>query len=213
MTMERIDPELMKSNEELYVLWYLEELYIKGYIDLLEYESEAIVLGENDYAQRAEMKNSGMKVSDFKLVSERSYTFDFLVRWTDKARNVFFRNVHEFHSPDVYFISNLREDGREYSLIEIKGVYDQNNKTSEARVKIDWVWFQHKIYVQLVKPVPKVQMPRRKVSPQNALFFATFVPLRYFRTDGGGKNRKINFDTKTFDEYLEHLQTLDKKYI
>lgn len=213
MEMESLDVTKLRSNEEGYVYWYLEELYKRGFIDLIEYESESFALGEDYYGTRLKEQKSKVKEENFRLVAERAYTYDFKIRWTEKARNVFFRNVFALADPDVYFISNLREDNREYSYLEVKGTFDINSKITEVRIKIDWVWYQHKKYVQLTQPIPKVSGLQNKVSPLSALFYATFVPLRYFYTDKSGAKRKIGFATRTLDEYLEHCRLLERKYI
>lgn len=211
MTIAKSDHQF-RSDEEAYVYWYFSELKTKGFVSDIEYEVESIKLGKDHFIEKNRYLKTKVERGFHKLVGEREYTYDFRITWTNKAREIFFRNVNDLFNPDVYFLTNL-EDGKEVSLIEVKATHDPTNSAREARTKIAWVWFQHQRYVQLVIPVPQVKGPRKVVSPASALFNATFVPLRYFTTDGGGRRRKINFEAKTLDEYIQLRNNNQSNYM
>lgn len=195
-----IDLEKFSSNEEVYFYWYLQDLKRLGFVESFSYESEKIPLGEDVYEEEVVQMATKVKVEQRPLIKERQYTPDFIICWDVSALGVFIRIIGDPNgNRNAYFIAG--EDLR--SVIEVKPLFDQHGKTAVARMIRDWVWYQHRIYVQVVIPTAKVGM-RGKVTPQNALFPSTFTPLRFFRTDKGGANRKILWEAKTIEEYISN---------
>lgn len=201
-----------RSETEVLFYWYLQDLKRLGYIECFDYEATHIKMGENYYQKKDKWGKSKIIEGDRKLISERSYNPDFDIIWTDKAKGVFTQNVFDNYDPEVYFLTNLH-DGKQLSFLEIKAHHDPTNSAREARIKIDWIWYQHKIYVQLVIPVPSVKGPKNKISPLSALFNATFTPLRYFQTDGGGMARKIRYNARTIEEYVALMGKRKRIYL
>lgn len=197
----QINLEEFDSNEEIYFYWYLQDLARLGYIDSFSYESENFALGEDvDEEVHVELKTK-TKVEFKPLMKARSYTPDFKIQWRLKAVNVFCRMIGDPKANrNAYFLC----DENLVSLIEIKPHFDQHGKTVMSRLKIDWVFFQHRKYVQVVIPTASVDI-RGKITPKSALFPSTFTPLRYFKTDGGGRDRNIKWPTKTIEEFTSTL--------
>lgn len=75
------------------------------------------------------------------------------------------------------------------SYVEIKPNFDFNNMTRYVKIKINWLFQQTGVFVNLVK-VPEI-------------FKNTFVPDRYFLTDEGKRTRQIKFKTKRLQDFQD----------
>ena len=178
-----------KSKEEQYFSWYLEELRENEFIYSWEYEPFSFNLSEEvrySYTKRLKTKS---KIMDKVLLHKHEYTPDFVIEWTDKARGVLARHLHEASSTsDIFF---LMDDDR-MSYIDIKPNFDKHNMTRLFIVNQKWVFTLYEKYVQ------KVIITGSK----NALFQATFTPERYLTTDKTGHKRALEFEPVNLEEFL-----------
>ena len=183
----QIELEDLQSMEELYFLWWLCDLKDEGYVEDAWYEEDAFVLGkgyEKSYIKRMKTKE---KVEEESVLPSTVYTPDFKIKWTEKARGVFYHDLvseeklTHGRKPKYSIGADL------VSYIEIKPNFDFNNMTRYVKIKINWLFQATGVFVNLVK-VPQI-------------FKDTFVPDRYFLTDEGKRTRQIKFKTKRLQDY------------
>jgi len=184
----QIELEDLQSMEELYFLWWLCDLKDEGYVSDAWYEDDKFVLGkgyEKSYKKRMKTKT---KVESESVLPKSVYTPDFRIKWTEKARGVFYHDLvsEEKLTHGRKPMYSLGQDLTSY--IEIKPSFDFNNMTRYVKIKINWLFQAEGIYVNLVK-VPDI-------------FKQTFVPDRYFTTDENKKARSIKFKTKRLKEFV-----------
>ena len=173
------------SKEELYFSWYLEVLRNWNFIESWEKIEEPFQLTSDltiEYIKP--MKRVEDKVLTQTLLSGRVYTPDFKVKWTDQAYNIFVQELKDGEKITTPFISNKKN----VSIVEIKGVFDNNNMTRLAINNIKDMYEKYGIYVCMTK-IPM-------------LFKKTFTPERYLLTDKSFKPRKIKYATRTIKEYI-----------
>jgi hypothetical protein len=196
--------ESMKSKEELHFLWFLEELLQKNFIKSYSYEPTPIIINKPCYYKTLNNKN---KVVTRKLIPEKTYTYDFLIIWSNLANGVFFFDIaaeevliHKYLIP-----AQLSKENELYnfmSRIEVKGEYDMNNMTRLARSNIAYVWDKYKLYIHIVKPYD--------------IFKNLFYPKRFAVTDNNMTRERVRKgllikDLMTFDDYIKMINTNEIK--
>lgn len=181
----------LDSKEELYFYWYLMELKRKGFIKDFK-KSKTYQLSKplgKRYIQP--MKKVDDKIKTQIIWREHVYTPDFTIWWEKESVGVLATNLlDQFERHTCNFICQ-EFDGEYFSEIEVKPIFDQNNMTRLAKINIKWLYESHSIYTNVVK-VPNI-------------FEKTFTPERYLLTDKSMKPRKINFQVKTIDEYVDEI--------
>ncbi len=184
-----IDLEELRSDDELFYLCWLLELCHAGYVDNVWYESKTFDLN-TPYEKLYEVQmKTKVKTAKEVLIKGTRYTPDFKVEWTEKAVGVFYldyvtpKRVMSRSKALFHLGENM------VSHVEIKPDHDQNNMTSYARVKINWLFETQKVYVNMVK-VP-------------TLFRDTFVPLEFTLTEKKREKRKFKYAVKVLKEYLD----------
>jgi hypothetical protein len=176
------------SKEELYFSWYLEVLRNWNFVESWEKVEEPYKLTDDlviNYLKP--MKRVKDKILTQTLFSGREYTPDFKIKWTDQAIGIFTKDLvngivykNKFDTP---FISQYKT-----SIVEVKGVFDNNNMTRLATNNIKDVYEKHGVYITIAK-IPM-------------LFKKTFTPERYLLTDKSFKPRKIKYATRTIKEFI-----------
>jgi len=198
-----IPDEVFPSSEEMYFYWWAYEMYKLGYIKKIDYQPKAYDLSPKVEYKTLKKLKTKTKVIDTHLLHAHIYTPDFKITWTLKGYNkVYCVLGREKANKDAYFKANIGKDGEIFSVIEVKGSFDQNNMTRLASINIKWVYQMYGEYVQIVVPAPSVSK-KGKVKPTSALFYQTFVPLRYYYTDKKTGFRKIRFTNRKLNEYLQ----------
>lgn len=174
------------SDEEVYFIWWMEELYQAGYIEMYE-RSRTYQLStpiKRDYLHKMKTKS----VDRIQHVMHGAeYTPDFKIYWTPKALNVFITKFHTFDKKETIFY--CEEDLT--SIIEIKGMFDRNNMIRLVTTNIKWMFDKYRVFVHLVK------MPK--------LFKDTFTPERYLKTNKSQSSRSIKWKIKTMEEYAASI--------
>lgn len=172
------------SKEELYFSFYLDELYKAGYISAYEPQPESYVLSPPIFFKYTKQLKTKTKQIVKKLTREHIYSPDFKILWTEKAYNVFSRNIDcNADLKAIPFITNCQK-----SIIEIKPIFDQNNMTRLFTINAKWMYQRHGIYVQKIIPVK--------------LFEATFTPRKYLLTDKTNRPRKLKYQPKTLNDFI-----------
>jgi hypothetical protein len=160
--------------------WWLDELVEAGYVRGYKYEERTLVLMNEVKIPWFEQKKTGIKQREHHLFTRSTYTPDFEINWTKKAYGVFCNGVASNKRP--YFMgADHHIDGAD-CLIDVKGDHAMgasrgNFSQFSFPYKQKMAWMNLKIYVQKIVPIK--------------LFRETFVPQRYFLTDGGGQKRKL----------------------
>lgn len=170
------------SREEIYFVWYLDELQAAGYIEHYRYQPEPFSLFPPVKYNWIKPLKTKKKTMTTTLLRAHSYQADFEIYWCPMAEEVFFNNNKITDAPFVakYLVS----------FIDVKPDYDMQNMTRLFHINQKWVHQQYGIYVQ-------------KIVPQE-LFKKTFIPERYLFTDKSLKPRKIDFNAVQLKERKAH---------
>jgi hypothetical protein len=169
-----------RSWEELYMSWWLDELIQAGYVESYSYEKRTLVLMSEVKVPWFEQKKTGVKEKLHHLFHESTYTPDFGINWTPKAEGIFIPGRSCNKRP--YFIGAEFDGLGASCLIDVKGDHAMgaskgNFSQFSFPYKQKMAYQNLKIYVQKVVPVK--------------LFRDTFIPTRYFKTDGGKQTRNL----------------------
>ena len=166
------------SKEEIYFVWYIEELQAAGYIDFFRYQPDPFSLFspvKYNWIKPLKTKKKEMTTT---LLQAHSYQADFEIIWNFKADGMFFTDNNIKSRP---FVSKYG-----ISFFDVKPAHDMKNMTRLFHINQKWVHQRHGIYVQ-------------KIVPQE-LFKSTFTPERYRYTDKSLKPRKIDYNAVTLKE-------------
>lgn len=188
------------SREELWMYWYLEELIDKRFIKKIDYHPKPFQLSEAVLHNWSKPVKNAYKVETFNLLRQCTYQADFKIVWNLRAFRKFFvilKNPEDLRK--FPFIANTRKTDHEnsFSVIDVKGTYSLHDRSQNFSMAQKWVFQKYGIYVQKI-----ICVPDDKGKPRNALFPSTFTPLRFRLTDEGIKKRKINFQTRTLEGYI-----------
>ena len=183
----QIELEDLQSMEELYFVWWLCDLKDEGYVEDAWYEDDTFTLSKGYSKLYTKRMKTKTKVEEEAVLPSLVYTPDFKIKWTEKARGVFYHDLvsEEKVTHGRKPLYSLGEDLVSY--VEIKPNFDFNNMTRYVKIKINWLFSEAGIFVNLVK-VPDI-------------FKSTFVPDRYFLTDEGKRTRQIKFKAKRITDY------------
>jgi len=169
-----------RSWEELYLSWWLDELIQAGYVESYSYEKRKLILMNEVKVPWFEQKKTGVKEKEHHLFAESTYTPDFEINWTPKAAGVFINGRSCNKRP--YFMGAEFDGITATCLIDVKGDHAMgasrgNFSQFSFPYKQKMAWQNLKIYVQKIVPIK--------------LFRDTFIPQRYFMTDGGKQTRTL----------------------
>lgn len=183
----------MKSDEERFCLWYLEEIKEAGYINQINPQPSPILLAQAvDIFDEVATKSGKIKEIRKNLLREHVYTPDFEIIWTPKAKGIFIGDS----KVDYTFKKSLFYSDGLYSCIEVKPVFDHQGMQRLFSINQKWVHSATGIYVQKVIPQP--------------LFGTSFTPKKLVESPdmiykvGSKKGKsKINWTIKTLQEYVK----------
>lgn len=191
---------IYRSDEEYFFSAYCEELMRDGYISHYEYEPFNFELCGNVRIPYKQQLKTKVKYKDFGLFRPKSYTPDFLMMWTDKAKGVFVPS-NEFDPIYMPFIDY--DSGK--SIIEVKPSYDFRGKNSSVVWEIKWLFSTKDKYVQLIK-IGDVKKD---------LFAKTFLPERA-RYSVKAKKLRLKGGKplvgKTLEEFVESQKSKETKF-
>jgi len=176
------------SKEEIWFLWYLEELREAGFTGAIFYHPPPRVLSSPvSYSWNKQLKTK-KKLMQSQLLPGCSYTPDFWWTWEDKAEGIFFENIESRNKLQPFFWSQY-----DCSHVDIKGTHSIYKDSREFEAKRKWVWYIYNIYVQ-------------KVIPEN-LFKTTFTPERFLVCDALlTRKRVIKFEVRELGEFLDGVK-------
>lgn len=181
------NPEYINDSvEEEYILWYFLELMEAGHVDVITKGVSMELYPKVTYQiSRSSKLGKQLKPIERILLGNKSYTPDFMVKWTEKAIN------HKIVWDDFNYPFYI--DGCFQSIIEVKPDYDLKGiSTREFKSTQKIAYHSLGKYIQCV--IPEV------------LFKATFTPKRYLKcTLNSKKNRKLNYTPRTLDDWIKTL--------
>lgn len=119
----------LDSKEEMYIVWWLQELKDQSLIEDFERSKEFVLSPKRS-------------IVEGKIIREHSYTPDFDINWSVNGGDLF---VGYKGSPFTY-------SDPYKSIIEVKPQYDSNNMTRLFRINQKWVMDKYNIYVDLIQP-------------------------------------------------------------
>ncbi len=195
--------ESFDSKEEWYFSLWLYELERRGFVNLSKYHPKPFIL--SDPVQKHYKKELKTKVKEefAHLLSGHDYQADWIVYWNSNLVNILFSDPSiPGRSPKDYpFIVNWSASrGSFFSVIDVKGTFNQNDAYRRFSIDQKWVYQKHGIYVQKIIPMPT---NKEKPKPANALFVSTFMPVRATLTDVKAIDRQFKFKYKLIDEFLK----------
>ena len=193
--------QIFLSLDELYISWYLEELRVTGYVAKWAYEPKTFLLGEGDLLiRRVEYKQLQTKVSKKEsfpmLLGKHNYTPDFMVRFTDKAEDIFFNNFTNVKTQGIPF--KLYKNFT--SIIEVK--FESGKfQGSKGKTNLSRKWMLDKLdkYVEEIK--------------YKELFYSSFTPKRFQTKDGSRMKLQHTFTMQNLDDYVKTRKYINKKYL
>ena len=194
-----------KSDLEYQFCLYLEQLQEAGFVKEFGYETVKFELSPSVCSYYLKQLKTKIKEEEEFLMRENTYQPDFPIKWSEKAKNVFYldRNVPiTCKVTDIPF--RLAKDsvfiGEENltTYAEIKPKFEGRLKSSTEFMLIQkQLWQDKRIFVQKIQP--------------ELLFKETFVPDKliasnvYKKTSrfGTKDSSKYKFQVRTLQEYLK----------
>jgi len=199
----RINVENLKSNEELYFAWYMEELWDAGFINGYEEHAKTFELSDPvSYNVVDKLLKTKIKNKDQTLLRENTYTEDFIIYWNKNAEGIFYEEVYtnkSVYDKTTPFLIWSNTPSALISYIDVKSSVPTRfakNVSSVYTFPIEqkWVMDKYDAYIQKVVPVGK----------NNCLFATTFTPKRYLFTDVVMSKRTIHHKIENLYNYAEN---------
>lgn len=173
---------ILDSQEECDFCFYLQELQDNGYVSYF-YRAKSLVISEPLKVKYTEQLKTKTKVKEQTIMQGSSYTYDFVIVWTDLGVK-YFCNTFKEKWIKPFICTELSNT----SHIEIKNTFDYQNMTRLATLNIKFIWSKYNIFVQLVK--------------LNTLFAETFTPKAILLTKTG-KTRVFKWKIVSLQDYIK----------
>ena len=200
---------MMKSKEELYFSYYLEELKDAGFVKEWSYESDTFKLSDSISLPYCTNSKKGVLAKEEHILRKSSLTADFTICWNfNKSKNIFVLHPGEPISINVKLIPfriGIISEDEVYSYVEVKASNEIRTSSSISfPYKQKWVYDKYGIYVQKIKPFH----PTKK---SNILFQNTFTPMNVIRQEvykikcpgGNVGDSKLKYPVRTLQDYLK----------
>jgi hypothetical protein len=204
-----IEPNEFPSAEEMYLWWYLKELYEAGYILDIVHQPEAFQLSDNVKLRyhgviKKLKKGDVMGMKEFPFIRSHEYTADYRITWDETAQGIFIKWYDDIYKDTGYFWARLIND-EVVSYVDSKGSFTGRNNTSAATFPLNqkWVYDKYEIFVQKIVHVESHK--KGMAMKYTGLFPETFTPVRYLTCDVSNAKRKIGYPVVLLDEYLKKI--------
>ncbi len=195
-----------ESPEEEHVGWWIEALFEAGLVRHWG-RSKSYPLApavSREWIERRFSPKTGKPLKSrhrtVKVFSEWSYEPDFEIQWAPAAHGIFYvENALTYEGPDGHRM--IAHNG--VSTVEVKPALARVNRMNHsrllaARLAATALFQAHGVVTNLVQ-----------VSTRPKSFFdRTFTPDRFLWTNKSGMPRKIHFQPKSLDEFLESAEKL-----
>lgn len=199
---------IFDSKEEEWFFWYLEELKELGYVDF-KYHPCTFELAP-DCAVRASESKRNKKVDKYiKLTKKVSYTPDFKVYWSDKAKGVFTWEILGEYDNNFYPYRKSYHDNfipffadNNISYIDVKGEFVGRNNSSGVTFSIKQAWTLNRYGIFVQKVVVGLS--------EKGIFYRTFTPDKVIKEKVYKTNSK---NWKVGDSMLKYTPVTLKEFI
>lgn len=171
------------SWEEVHFWWWCQALMRAGYIETFIVEPPSFKLTEPIIVEyHKPMKKVADKMVPEEIMKGNLYTCDALIKWTDKAKDIFFTSIDSTirkkkSNALQYMIAHNSPQHGWYSYVEVKPAFDQNNMTRLAKNNIKHVYSKFGKFINLVIP--------------EKLYNKSFTPVRFLTCNLSKKDRKL----------------------
>jgi hypothetical protein len=199
----------LASKEEMYFSWYIKELQEQNLIEKVTYQPKPFIVTEPLLARQVIQGPRKAKIRSVAILDSYEYQADFMFYWKQGSENILFKPLEEILSgteqrySQYPFIANKAKSGRFYSVIDVKGVFNQHDAHRRFARDQKVVYAKFGVYVQKIVTAPQVSSSG-KCTPANALFPMTFTPARYLFCDDAPRPRKIRFRVRTIFDFIHH---------
>lgn len=183
------------SKEEIYFVWYLEELKQKGYINSYLYHPKKFDLTMGFYYYTTEQKKrGGEKTTAYTLAQPQTYTPDFMIHWYGDGVLKFCKYLFDYADVSGSIFKANKSDLDRYfwcqsipfvmtTYVDVKPMFSKRDSdTAMFSLKRALMLQMHHVHVQ-------------KVIIQDC-FAKTFTPKRFLTCDVSKSKRKINWEIK-----------------
>jgi len=204
-----------RNDIEKYFEWWLDDCIMYGLVEKWDRECESFTLFPQYKAYRTKYFKTKLPEKElYSVLQNTVYTYDYRIVWNEKAKYVLFNpsdwtektNPPVLHYDDTFFHAHedLSFSGKYVSYVDVKPPALSSRKNSNNTSFYTFPFCQkillwnYGIYINKVIPIPM-----KNSGVGMALFTNTFIPKRYFLTDGGTMNRKINFKIQTVDKWYK----------
>jgi len=187
------------SKEEIYMVWWMQELKDRGYIHSFIYQPTAFELFYPVQHRWVEVLKTKRKTKTCTMLREHSYTADFRIDWTRLAEGPFIA-----HPEKRWTSAPIYADTKMTSFVDVKPAFQRHEARSAIfAVNQKWVYQQYQVYIQ-----PIVVASNGRGVPTSALFNGTFIPNRFRWADKGKVTRRIPWAAAEcdLDSYLSNWQ-------
>ena len=178
------------SEEELFFNIYLNELKDNEYIIDYVYQPEPFILNEPVKFDIIVHKKTKDVIQQKSLLKGRSYTPDFKIQWSDKAKGIFFQNLGDIHNKRPIFIA---QDNITY--LDIKGKFNMNSSWAIFEANRKSVYEKYGIFVEKIMPVGK----------SKCLFGVSFTPKdlpMWQKRNPTKKYSWVKWNVKSLEEFV-----------
>jgi hypothetical protein len=184
-------PTEYDSLDELYFMWYLDDLVTNGIVKSYHRSKSIVLLEGRKLPLRVMLKTKvSIQLKQKLLHSSVTYTPDFIIIWSSDEKLVTrYDRQDGFENKTAMFLA--REIDEELvSIIDIKP-----STTFQTKYNTSYTFSvkQAILFATQGVMVEKVQV--------KSLFKSSFTPTRFLRTDANRADRKIHWATKTYQEY------------
>ena len=196
----------VKSKEEYYFSLYLDELIVNGFVESYGYENNTFNLTPKVSSTYKNLsKTNKISIKEEFLLHPSTYTPDFTIIWTEKAKNIFYldRNIPTRNKKIIPF--RLACNDRLISYIEIKAEntfrYNASGDIS-FQVKQKMVYAIEKAYIQKIKPFINKKNSKclfcNTFTPQVVVGMEIYKRNTAFASKGQSKLKYVNTDLNKF---------------
>jgi hypothetical protein len=192
------------TPEETYFEWYLKDLLASGII--VNYFRPKPIEIVPPLEAVIHKKNTKNKIAT--ILQGITYEADFVIEWNVESphyeaftKSIDYLTEKTYSRP--FFVHEAVQHPYPYSLVDVKPNFNSSRAHSNTSfpIKQKLIALICGLYVHKIVLFPN----GKKKATKNHLFPATFTPSRFFYTDKDGSLRKINFKTRTIDEYIESI--------
>lgn len=181
---------------ELSCIYFAEELIKLGYVDRIERSPSYMLCDPVQHTYAEQLKRSSKQVTQT-ICHGVSYTPDFDIYFTEKARGIFFWELSSSEKWEKHLLVAQKvqthptiPDSLYKACIEVKPDFSRASTTPKSMQSMKWLFQKHGIYCNLFRP--------------NRIFEGLFVPDKYRLTERGTQ-RLLKFTPLTLQQYLSKL--------